>query len=162
VPIWKVGAASVAFLISHHFIHMKCCNNISGMGTPHTCQYHDVPINPLQRCVHWCCHNLSSICMMSCLMVYPIFCKTSNRTNHRCDDSLGPGIVEGLPHLRRALSTLPKWLFHNHPYQKSLDFRLDSGSSWLDCVNGILMQQEPNLLKQDYWNQKAIASLANT
>jgi hypothetical protein len=36
---------------------------------------------------------------------------------------------------------------------------LDSGSSWLDGVNGILMQQEPNLLKQDYWN---IASLANT
>jgi hypothetical protein len=23
------------------------------------------------------------------------------------------------------------------------------------------MQQEPNLLKQDYWNQRAIASLAN-
>jgi hypothetical protein len=34
-------------------------------------------------------------------------------------------------------------------YQKSLDFRLDSGSSWLDGVNGILMQQEPNLLKQE-------------
>jgi hypothetical protein len=32
----------------------------------------------------------------------------------------------------------------------------------LDGVNGILMQQEPNLLKQDYWNQRAIASLANT
>jgi hypothetical protein len=31
-------------------------------------------------------------------------------------------------------------------------FRLDSGSSWLDGVNSILMQQEPNLLKQDYWN----------
>jgi hypothetical protein len=29
-------------------------------------------------------------------------------------------------------------------------------------VNGILMQQEPNLLKQDYWNRRAIASLANT
>jgi hypothetical protein len=28
----------------------------------------------------------------------------------------------------------------------------DSGSSWLDGVNGILMQQEPNLPKQDYWN----------
>jgi hypothetical protein len=39
---------------------------------------------------------------------------------------------------------------------------LDSGSSWLDGVNGVLMQQEPNLLKQDYWNQRAIASLANT
>jgi hypothetical protein len=39
---------------------------------------------------------------------------------------------------------------------------LDSGSSWLDGVNGILMQQEPNLPKQDYWNQRAIASLANT
>jgi hypothetical protein len=24
------------------------------------------------------------------------------------------------------------------------------------------MQQEPNLLEQDYWNQRAIASLANT
>jgi hypothetical protein len=24
------------------------------------------------------------------------------------------------------------------------------------------MQQEPNLLKQDYWNQRAIVSLANT
>jgi hypothetical protein len=47
-------------------------------------------------------------------------------------------------------------------YQKSLDFRLDSGSSWLDGVNGILMQQEPNSPKQDYWNQRAIASLANT
>jgi hypothetical protein len=39
---------------------------------------------------------------------------------------------------------------------------LDSGSSWLDGVNGILMQQEPNSPKQDYWNQRAIASLANT
>jgi hypothetical protein len=47
-------------------------------------------------------------------------------------------------------------------YQKSLNFRLDSGSSWLDGVNGILMQQEPNLPKQDYWNRRAIASLANT
>jgi hypothetical protein len=47
-------------------------------------------------------------------------------------------------------------------YQKSLDFRLDSGSSWLDGVNGILMQQEPILPKQDDWNQRAIASLANT
>jgi hypothetical protein len=37
-----------------------------------------------------------------------------------------------------------------------------SGSSWLDGVNGILMQQEPNLPKQDYWNRRAIASLANT
>jgi hypothetical protein len=46
--------------------------------------------------------------------------------------------------------------------QKSLDSRLDSGSSWLDGVNGILMQQEPNLPKQDYWNRRAIASLANT
>jgi hypothetical protein len=32
----------------------------------------------------------------------------------------------------------------------------------LDGVNGILMQQEPNLLEQDYWNRRAIASLANT
>jgi hypothetical protein len=33
----------------------------------------------------------------------------------------------------------------------------------LDGVNGILMQQEPNSPKQDdYWNQRAIASLANT
>jgi hypothetical protein len=32
----------------------------------------------------------------------------------------------------------------------------------LDGVNGILMQQEPDLLKQDYWNRRAIASLANT
>jgi hypothetical protein len=32
----------------------------------------------------------------------------------------------------------------------------------LDDVNGILMQQEPNLPKQDYWNRRAIASLANT
>jgi hypothetical protein len=47
-------------------------------------------------------------------------------------------------------------------YQKSLYSRLDSGSSWLDGVNGILMQQELNSLKQDYWNQRAIASLANT
>jgi hypothetical protein len=47
-------------------------------------------------------------------------------------------------------------------YQKSLDFRLDSGSYWLDGVNGILMQQEPNSPKQDYWNWRAIASLANT
>jgi hypothetical protein len=39
---------------------------------------------------------------------------------------------------------------------------LDSGSSWLDGVNGILMQQEPDSPKQDYWNQRAIASLANT
>jgi hypothetical protein len=39
---------------------------------------------------------------------------------------------------------------------------LDSGSSWLDGVNGILMQQEPDLAKQDYWNRRAIASLANT
>jgi hypothetical protein len=39
---------------------------------------------------------------------------------------------------------------------------LDSGSSWLDGVNGILMQQEPNSPKQDYWNRRAIASLANT
>jgi hypothetical protein len=36
-----------------------------------------------------------------------------------------------------------------------------SGSSWLDDVNGILMQQELNLPKQDYWNRRAIASLAS-
>ena len=35
-------------------------------------------------------------------------------------------------------------------------------SSCLDGVNGILMQQEPNSPKQDYWNQRAIASLANS
>jgi hypothetical protein len=28
----------------------------------------------------------------------------------------------------------------------------DSGSSWSDGVNVILMQQEPNSPKQDYWN----------
>jgi hypothetical protein len=39
---------------------------------------------------------------------------------------------------------------------------VDSCSSWLDGVSGILMQQEPNSSKQDYWNQRAIASLANT
>jgi hypothetical protein len=39
---------------------------------------------------------------------------------------------------------------------------LDSSSSWLDGVNGILMQQELDSPKQDYWNQRAIASLANT
>jgi hypothetical protein len=43
-----------------------------------------------------------------------------------------------------------------------LTSRLGSGSSWLDGVNGILMQQELNSPKQDYWNQRAIASLANT
>jgi hypothetical protein len=32
----------------------------------------------------------------------------------------------------------------------------------LDGVNGILMQQEPNLPKQDYWNRSAITSIANT
>jgi hypothetical protein len=32
----------------------------------------------------------------------------------------------------------------------------------LDGVNGILMQQEPNLPKQDYWNRRAIACLAYT
>jgi hypothetical protein len=32
----------------------------------------------------------------------------------------------------------------------------------LDGVNGILMQQELNSLKQDYWNRRDIASLANT
>jgi hypothetical protein len=54
-----------------------------------------------------------------------------------------------------------QWLAFSF-YQKSLAFRLDSGSSWLDGVNGILMQQEPNSPKQDYWNWRAIASLANT
>jgi hypothetical protein len=67
-----------------------------------------------------------------------------------------------------ALTNLPKvtkaWLKGAQccHYQKSLDFRLDSGSSWLDGVNSILMQQEPNSPKQDYWNRRAIASLANT
>jgi hypothetical protein len=32
----------------------------------------------------------------------------------------------------------------------------------MDGVNGILMQQELDSLKQDYWNRRAIASLANT
>jgi hypothetical protein len=32
----------------------------------------------------------------------------------------------------------------------------------LDGVNGILMHQELNSPKQDYWNRRAIASLANT
>jgi hypothetical protein len=32
----------------------------------------------------------------------------------------------------------------------------------LDGVNGILMQQEPDSPTQDYWNRRAIASLANT
>jgi hypothetical protein len=32
----------------------------------------------------------------------------------------------------------------------------------LDGVNGILMQQELNSPKQDYWNRRAIASLTNT
>jgi hypothetical protein len=32
----------------------------------------------------------------------------------------------------------------------------------LNGVDGILMQQEPNSPKQDYWNQRAITFLANT
>jgi hypothetical protein len=27
-----------------------------------------------------------------------------------------------------------------------------AGGSWFDGVNGTLMQQEPDSLKQDYWN----------
>jgi hypothetical protein len=51
----------------------------------------------------------------------------------------------------------------NHVFIRNLlTSGLDSGSSWLDGVNGILMQQEPDLPKQDYWNRRAIASLANT
>jgi hypothetical protein len=49
-----------------------------------------------------------------------------------------------------------------HNIRNLLTSGLDSGSSWSDGVNGILMQQEPNSLKQDYWNRRAIASLANT
>jgi hypothetical protein len=65
------------------------------------------------------------------------------------------------------LALLPPWSSRwsysvTRLYQKYLDFRLDSCSSWLDGVNGILMQQEPNSPKQDFWNQRAIASLANT
>jgi hypothetical protein len=44
-------------------------------------------------------------------------------------------------------------------YQKSLNFGLDSGSTWLDGVNGILMQQEPNSPKQDYWNRGLLLPL---
>jgi hypothetical protein len=51
---------------------------------------------------------------------------------------------------------------HEGDNRNLLTSGLDSGSSWLDGVNGILMQQEPDLPKQDYWNQRAIASLANT
>jgi hypothetical protein len=35
------------------------------------------------------------------------------------------------------------------PIRNLLTSGLDSGSSWLDDVNGILMQQEPNLPKQE-------------
>jgi hypothetical protein len=56
-----------------------------------------------------------------------------------------------------------------HPFETVILFirnlptsGLGSGSSWLDGVNGILMQQEPDSPKQDYWNRRAIASLANT
>jgi hypothetical protein len=58
--------------------------------------------------------------------------------------------------LKTATGPLQEALQAN--WQKSLD----SGSSWLDGVNGILMQHEPNLPKQNYWNRRAIASLANT
>jgi hypothetical protein len=44
---------------------------------------------------------------------------------------------------------VPKVLRNN---RNLLTSGLDSGSSWLDGVNGILMQQEPNSPKQDYWN----------
>jgi hypothetical protein len=44
---------------------------------------------------------------------------------------------------------VPKVLQNN---RNLLTSGLDSGSSWLDGVNGILMQQEPNSPKQDYWN----------
>jgi hypothetical protein len=54
---------------------------------------------------------------------------------------------------------LPKWIMLQGESPTS---GLDSGSSWLDGVNGILMQQEPDLPKQGYWNRRAIASLANT
>jgi hypothetical protein len=58
--------------------------------------------------------------------------------------------VSEIPHfVRKQLSIL---MALSTMYQKSLNFRLDSGSSWSDGVNGILMQQEPNLPKQDYWN----------
>jgi hypothetical protein len=39
--------------------------------------------------------------------------------------------------------------FPNSPNRNLSTSVLDSGSSWLDGVNGILMQQEPNLPKQD-------------
>jgi hypothetical protein len=73
-------------------------------------------------------------------------------------------IIRGKIQFTGSISTLASEVafIQIRKYQKSLDFRLDSGSSWLDGVNGILMQQEPNSPKQDYWNQRAIASLANT
>jgi hypothetical protein len=43
-------------------------------------------------------------------------------------------------------------LFWVGPIRNLLTSGLDSGSSWLDDVNGILMQQELDSLKQDYWN----------
>jgi hypothetical protein len=67
-----------------------------------------------------------------------------------------------IPHCRHSIVDTRPFLPWLLIYQKSLNIRLDSGSSWLDGVNGILMQQEPNSPKQDYWNQRAIASLANT
>jgi hypothetical protein len=60
---------------------------------------------------------------------------------------------------RKKVFVCHKWNGHDRNLSTS---RLDSGSSWLDGVNGILMQQEPDLPKQDYWNRRAIASLANT
>jgi hypothetical protein len=47
------------------------------------------------------------------------------------------------------LGTMNAWSISNRNLSTS---GLDSGSSWLDGVNGILMQQEPDSPKQDYWN----------
>jgi hypothetical protein len=82
-------------------------------------------------------------------------------TPPRAISNLGSGEV-GSERLRWNTSRHRLFGLCNNVWQKSLNFWLDSGSTWLDGVNGILMQQEPNSSKQDYWNRRAIASLANT
>jgi hypothetical protein len=67
--------------------------------------------------------------------------------------------VHCLKSRRAALLLQDTWWEGNRNLSTS---GFDSGSSWLDGVNGILMQQEPNSPKQDNWNRRAIASLANT
>jgi hypothetical protein len=66
--------------------------------------------------------------------------------------------VQGLKGVQRLYKSKKHSVF----IRNLLTSGLDSGSSWLDGVNGILMQQEPDSPKQDYWNRRAIASLANT